>query len=146
MTDDELLTAFENLALPLEQWTHRAHVRLAYLYLQNAAFDDALEKLRRGIKAFNARHDIPNTPISGYNETTTHAFLHLIQSTMRAYGQVFPASDSQSFCDIHPQLMCKHVLRFFYSSARRMDPLAKTQFMEPDLTPLPEVKLCDQRE
>jgi len=26
MTDDEYLRAFEQLTLPFEQWTHRAHV------------------------------------------------------------------------------------------------------------------------
>lgn len=31
MTDEELLAAFENCSLPHSEWTHRAHVRVAYL-------------------------------------------------------------------------------------------------------------------
>ncbi len=58
---------------------------------------------------------------------------------MSAYGQTFPTPDAESFCDTHPQLQTRHVLRLFYSPERRMHPLAKTQFVEPDLAPLPKI-------
>jgi hypothetical protein len=35
--------------------------------------------------------------------------------------------------------MTRHALRLFYSLQRRMHPLAKTQFVEPDLAPLPRI-------
>ena len=31
MDDTELLRHFETLTLPFDQWTHRAHVRVAFL-------------------------------------------------------------------------------------------------------------------
>jgi hypothetical protein len=93
--------------------------------------------MRAGVKAFNVRHHVLESPTRGYNETTTHAFLHLIAATMQAYDAVFPTSDSDSFCDTHPQLMTKHDLRLFYSPQRRMHRLAKTRLVEPDLAPLP---------
>src|SRR5579864_4544280 len=86
MTDDAFLAAFEDLTLPFEQWTHRAHVKVSYCYLKRHSFEEALNKMRAGIKAFNARHNVPEGPTSGYDETTTHAFLHLIAATMQAYG------------------------------------------------------------
>jgi hypothetical protein len=137
MTDDAFLAAFEDLTLPFDLWTHRAHVTVAYLYLQRHPFEVALSKMRSGVKAFNARHHVPEGATSGYNETTTHAFLHLIAATMQAYAATHPTTDADSFCDMHPQLMTKHALRLFYSPQRRMHPLAKTQFVEPDLAPLP---------
>lgn len=142
MTDQELLHALENLSLPFDQWTHRAHVKVAFTYLQRHAFSEALEKLRTSIKAYNAHHKVPESSTSGYNETTTHAFLHLIAATMRAYGQSHPTPDAESFCDTHPQLMTRHALRLFYSPKRRMHALAKTQFIEPDLAPLPKILDC----
>ena len=33
MTDKEFLAAFENCSLTRENWTHAAHVRMAWLYL-----------------------------------------------------------------------------------------------------------------
>ena len=73
----------------------------------------------------------------GYNETTTHAMMHLIAATMAAYGEAMPTPDADSFCDTHPHLLSKHILRLFYSPARRMHPDAKSRFIEPDLATLP---------
>ena len=141
MDDRELLAQFESLTLPFAQWTHRAHVKVAYLYLREQGnFEAALAKLRRGIQAYNAANNVPDTPTSGYNETTTHAFLRLIDATMRAYGDVIPTPTADVFCDAHPQLQHRHALRLFYSPERRMHPEAKTRFVEPDLAPLPVVK------
>ena len=138
MDDAEFLRQFESRTLPFAQWTHRAHVRVAFLYLRAHPFDQALVRMRSGVKAYNVANNVPESPTSGYNETTTHAFLHLIAATMQAYDGVFPADDSDAFCNAHPQLMTRHALRHFYSPQQRMHPLAKTQFVEPDLAPLPK--------
>jgi hypothetical protein len=139
MNDAEFLKAFESLTLPFDQWTHRAHVKTAFLYLSQHPFDESLAKLRSGIKAFNAHHNVPDGPTSGYNETTTVAFLHLIAATMAAYNGTIAAPDADAFCDTHPQLMTRHALRLFYSPQRRMHPDAKQKFIEPDLAPLPRI-------
>jgi hypothetical protein len=138
MDDAELQSKFEDLSLPFDQWTHRAHLRIAYCYLRQHPFAVALERIRAGIKAYNAANKVPESPTSGYNETTTVAFVRLVDATMRAYGDVMPTADSQAFCEMHPQLSHKHILRLFYSPQRRMHPQAKTRFIEPDLTALPD--------
>jgi len=58
MTEDELLRRFEDLTLPLAQWTHRAHVQVAYAYLSAHPFDEALDRMRRGIRAYNAANHV----------------------------------------------------------------------------------------
>src|SRR5439155_21141806 len=131
MDDAELVRQFENLTLPFSQWTHRAHVKVAYTYLKRHCFDEALTKMRAGVKTYNGHNKVPESPTSGYNETTTHAFLHLSAATMRAYGEPFATPDADRFCDTHPQMMTRHSLRLFYSPQRRMDPRAKTEFIEP---------------
>src|SRR5690242_9116586 len=130
MDDAELLRSFEDCTLPFAQWTHRCHVKVAYLYLRQLSFDQALARVRAGIRKYNAANQVPEGPTSGYNETTTHAMLHLIAAVMRAYDGTFPTDSADAFCDAHPQLMTRHVLRLFYSPQRRMHPLAKTQFIE----------------
>ena len=139
MIDDELLAQFESCTLPFEQWTHRAHVKIAFLYLRKSSFEVALRKLRQGIQAYNKANSVADGPKQGYNETTTHAMLQLIRTTSLAYGEEFPTPDADSFCETHPQLMNKHVLRLFYSPERRMHPEAKTRFVEPDLSTLPQM-------
>ncbi len=140
MTDDELLSAFESCTLPFAEWTHRAHVRVAYTYLRRHSFDDALAKLGTHIQRYNAHNKVEESPTSGYNETTTHAFTHLIAAVMRAYEKTHPVATADEFCDMHPQLMTKHILRLFYSPQQRMHPDAKRQFIPPDLASLPTIK------
>jgi hypothetical protein len=138
--DEAFIAAFEARTLPFAHWTHRAHVKVGYLYLRaHRDFEAALAKLRRGIQAYNAANNVPESSTSGYNETTTHAFLRLIDATMRAYGDTFPTPTADAFCDAHPQLLTRHALRLFYSPQRRMHPDAKTRFVEPDLAPLPRL-------
>jgi hypothetical protein len=139
MDDAAFLKSFEDLSLPFGQWTHRAHVKVAFLYLRDHPFDEALVRMRRGIKAYNAANKVPEGPASGYNETTTRAFLHLIAATMAGYGEAMPTPTADAFCDTHPQLMTRNVLRLFYSPQQRMHPLAKSEFVEPDLAPLPRI-------
>jgi hypothetical protein len=71
--------------------------------------------------------------------------MQLIAATMRAYGRMLPTASADEFCDTHPQLMTRHVLRLFYSPRRRMEPRAKTKFMEPDLASLPRIKAVAKR-
>ncbi len=139
MDDVELVRQFEGLTLPIALWTYRAHVRVAYTYLQRHGFEEALQHMRKGVKKYNAANNVPNSPTSGYHETTTHAFLWLIHVTMQAYSESHPVSKADEFCDMHPQLMSKHILRLFYSPACRMMPEAKTRFVEPDLAALPRL-------
>src|SRR4051794_23254866 len=70
MPDDAFLTAFETQSLPFAEWTHRAHVKVAFLYLREFPLGAALDRVRAGIRAYNAAHAVPESPTSGYNETT----------------------------------------------------------------------------
>ncbi len=141
MDDSEFLRLFEARRLPHDQWTHRAHVKMAFLYLSKSPFDEALHRTRAAIKAYIAHHAVPESPIRGYRETTTRAFLHLVAATMHAYGAAIPCTDADSFCDAHPQLMTRHILRLFYSPERLGSPEAKVTFVEPDLAPLPRFEI-----
>jgi hypothetical protein len=122
MIDDEhFLQQFENRTFPLDQWHHRAHVKLAYLYAIRFGHDIAAQKLRAGIKAYNAANQIVDQPTSGYHETMTMAWLHIIFTTIQVYGSCATADD---FFDFHPQLGQKKILRLFYSPELFMSPAA----------------------
>lgn len=138
MKDSELQIQFENQTLPPELWRHRTHVRIAYIYARFLPYEEALSRLRNGIKSYNEKNKVKESPTTGYNETMTVAFLRLVKSAIDSYETVFPAEDSEEFCDTHPHLLAKTILRAFYSPERRRHPDAKTQFVEPDLSSLPE--------
>ncbi len=135
MTADELfLKQFEERTLPFAQWTHRAHLKVAYLYLTRMDFDAAAEKVCNGIRAYNAANNVPESPTSGYHQTTTMAWLHIMAATIAEYG---PMATADEFLESQPQLTQKKILRLFYSRERFMSPEAKTTFVAPDLAPLP---------
>ena len=63
MTDPDLLAAFESATVPCAQWDHRAHVRTAWLLLRNSAsLEDALTRMRDGLRKLNAAQGTPENP------------------------------------------------------------------------------------
>lgn len=134
VTDDQFMQAFESQAIPLEQWNHRAHMRVALIYLARHPFEEALYRVRTGIQAYNSAKGVEDTPTSGYHETITRAWLHILWAMLRQYG---PSSTADEFLDGHPELAQKTILRLFYSRERIMSAEAKRTFVEPDLAPLP---------
>ena len=134
MNDDEHLSRFEDQSLPREVWHHRAHLKVAYLYLTRFPFEEALRKMRAGVKAYNAANGIADTPTGGYHETMTQAWLQLVHTTLCQFG---PADSADAFFDAQTQLNEKRVLRLFYSRDRMMSAEAKAAFLAPDLAPLP---------
>jgi hypothetical protein len=134
LADGRLLEQFESCTLPREQWVHRAHIRVAYLYLVRHPFDLAVEKMRSGIQRYNAAVGVVDGLHTGYHETITQAWMRLIAVTIREQGR---GKDSEDFCRQQPHLLQRTVLRLFYSRERIMSPAAKHNFVEADLTPLP---------
>lgn len=142
MNDDEFLAAFEDCSLPFEQWTHRAHVRVAYLYSSRHDLESAIDRMRAGIKAYNKATDTPEAIDRGYHETITQAFMRLVFTANLQSG---PHESSDAFCEAHPELLAKQALLTFYSRDRIMSWEAKQAFMEPDLMPL-QVSLVPRTE
>lgn len=132
--DAAFLEAFEARAIPHAEWNHRAHVRMAFLYLGRHPFEEALRRIRAGIQALNRVHRTPEELTRGYHETLTVAWARLVASAIAAHG---PYPNSNEFCDRNPHLLRRTLLRVFYSPGRIFTPEAKSGFVEPDLTPLP---------
>ncbi len=135
MTDDVLLRRFEAGELSKEEWHHREHVRLAYLYLLRFPYADALDRMSAGLKALNAVQQVPETLERGYHETLTQGWMRLMHCALCEHG---PAESSEAFLDQHTHLLARRALLFFYSRARLMSAEAKARWMEPDLAPLPK--------
>ncbi len=135
MNDEEHLRRFEDHSLPKEQWNHRAHLKVAYLYLNRFSQPEALERLRVGIQAYNAAQGIQDTPTGGYHETMTQVWLQLVYTALRQFG---PADNADEFFDAQTQLCDKRTPLLFYSRDLLMSPEAKRSFVAPDLAPLPQ--------
>lgn len=131
------LVRFERGDIPLDQWNHRAHVTIAYLYLRSRPFDAAVAAMRTGIQAYNRAKGLEPDPPElerGYHETLTLGWMRVLHTTMTVHG---PESDAAAFLDKHPYLLNRTLLRLFYSRPRIVSWEAKRHFVEPDLAPLP---------
>ena len=127
MSDEEFLAAFENGSLPFEQWTHPAHVRVAYLYASAHPMPEAVARMRSGIQSYNRAHDRPESVTQGYHETITAAFMMLVCA---AHCRTGPHGSADEFCRSHPELLDKSVLSAYFSSERLMTAEAKREFAE----------------
>lgn len=140
MTDAELIEAFEAAAIPPDQWKHETHVRVAWILVDRHGVQDAIERMREGIKRLNAANGVVDSLHSGYHETLTVAWLRVIDAIRISRGA---EASSKAFFDEHTQLHSKMMLRLFYSRDRIMSAEAKASFVEPDLTGLPVAERAD---
>lgn len=130
ITDDDraFLQSFEECSLGAKCWTHAAHVRMGWLVLEtSSSFEEALERIRSGIMRFNSTKNS-----IGYHETITVAFARLIDSR-RLTGETLEA-----FLARNPDLLDRNCLKQFYSKAILASEKARQNFIEPDITPLPQ--------
>lgn len=80
--DEDLLKSFEEATLPAEEFHHREHVRVAWLYLRRYDILAALERFSFGLKRFAAAHGRKNL----YHETVTWAYVFLINERIQSGG------------------------------------------------------------
>ncbi len=126
MNDIEFAAAFEDCSLPPEQFHHRDHIRLAWIYFHRygpAAGARIAESIRR-YAAHLGKSD-------KYHETMTQAWMRLVQHA---------AASSPSFdgmLDRCPWLLDKTYLHRFYSQDLLNSEQAKVSFVSEDRSSLP---------
>ncbi len=133
MTDDEFLHAFEACALTRADWTHEAHVRMAWLYARReTTLEQALARMRAGIPKLNASL---GTDPSLYHETVTCAFGTAV------YKRATAPTSGQTWTDFrvnHPELFDKSsplLHRHYAPETLKLD-AARLTFVPPDRAPL----------
>src|SRR5258707_8229350 len=75
LDDVALWEGFVGARLPPAEWTHRAHLRMAWMFLRQHPLDAAHLLFRVGIIKLNASHGLTETVTRGYHETLTRVWL-----------------------------------------------------------------------
>jgi hypothetical protein len=132
MDDAQLWEAFCGARLPASGWTHREHLRVAWMHLERYDLDDAHILMRVGIIRLNAFHGLVETPERGYHETLTRVWLSLVAAARRVDG----GADSASFLAAHASALGKDAPLQYYSRERLLSHEARARFVEPE-APLP---------
>lgn len=129
--DREFRRAFEAGAFAPADFSHRQHVRLAYVYLVDSDVDLALERMRAALVCFLSHHGIPATK---YHETLTRAWILAVHHFMHRTPE---ASSADDFIDRNPALLDSRIMLTHYSAGLLFSDGARAQFVEPDLDPIP---------
>jgi hypothetical protein len=130
----KVVEAFEHCTLPRAQWTHVAHLTIAFWYLVCYPLPEAAEKTRQGIQRYNESQGIRQTKDGGYHETITLFWIRLVRhylTTVTLEG--------------HLVILLNEMLRRYgrqlpfeyYSRYRLLSWEARQNWMEPDLKALP---------
>jgi len=133
-SDEDFLRAFENLSFPADQFHHREHLRVAWLYLQSSDATWASERMTAGIRRFANHHGATQK----YHHSLTLFWMRLVAVALieMPYGCTF-----EEFLATHPELSHKSLLDKYYSKELLQSPTAREGWVEPDLQPLPELRI-----
>jgi hypothetical protein len=127
MTDDELLSGFENSTIPNEAFHHEEHVRVAFLYLSRYPALEALGRFSTALVRFAAAHG--KTTL--YNETVTWAYILLIRERLARSGCKQTWSEFRSAnADLFDRN--QDILKKYYKPETLQSELAKQTFVFPD--------------
>jgi hypothetical protein len=130
MTDHEFLRQFEDTTLPDDAFPHRAHIRMAWLYVRREGAEGAVAPITEGIRRFATAKGAPGM----YHHTMTLVWLRLVAAALRKTPDV---SSFDVFWAAHPHLGDKRQPQRFYSEGTLWSPAARAGWIEPDLAPLP---------
>jgi hypothetical protein len=125
LSDLAFLSAVSSRTLPLEQFRHGDHLRLAWLKLHAYPFPAALDSVRTTIRAFAAHHG----KAAIYHETITTAWVALLAS-----------HDEPTFAEFlsaNECLLNAKLLERYWSPQALFSSNARESWVLPDRAPLP---------
>ena len=97
------------------------------------SLSEATDIIRVRIRQLNRANRVPETDVSGYHETLTLAFMHLVADAWIRD----PGVSSLDFCIRHAALCDSRVILRYYSRELLRSAEARAGFMRPDKRALP---------
>lgn len=131
---EELARRFTALELSRAAWTHEAHLLVGLWHVSRYGTNEALPRLRDGIRRLNVSNGIANTAAGGYHETITAAYVQLL-AQFDAHWQSLRIQWRGERLLRHP-LGARTALFTFYSRERLLSPAARAAWCDPDVVPL----------
>lgn len=130
-----LVERFERAELTTHEWDHTGHLAVATWYLLWYDDDEALSRVRNGIRQLNAVHEKIRPPKVGYHETLTRFYMRMIRDRLSRYTVALPLVRIANA--IGADLADRALPLEYYSEGRLFSAAARVGWIEPDLRPLP---------
>jgi adenylate kinase family enzyme len=132
---EDLGLRFEACAIPAREWTHAAHLVVGLWHVHRYGADEALVRLRNGIRRLNESHGAVNSGTGGYHETITSVYVELLAQFLAASGSDM-SLEMRAVALLASPLAAKDALLTFYSRERLMSSEARASWIDPDLAPV----------
>ena len=131
MTDEQFARAFERGEVTPAAFDHRAHVRVAWVYVREGpTFDAAIARMRDAIRRFAAAANAAQK----YHETITVLWMRLLAE---AAARV-PPCELAELLERCPELADKDLPLKYYSRELLFSEQARAAWIEPDQLPTPQ--------
>jgi len=131
--DKKFLEKFFSQQYSEEEWNHAAHIRLAFCCLKIWPHPKVAEVVKEGILALNKSHGIVESPMRGYHETLTQAWIRIVM----AAPDCQTATSFSGFMIKNKDLTNSSYILKYYSKEYLKSPQARQSFINPDKMPLP---------
>ncbi|MFC3812804.1 hypothetical protein [Lacihabitans lacunae] len=126
-----IVVGFINHTLPKEDWTHQAHVMVAFWFNTQYPFEEAFAKIKAKIMAYNEAIGGLNTDTAGYHETITWFWMKYTKNYLLANIDLTLDEVCQKFLESENSL--KELPLKYYSAELLASTKARKQRVEGDI-------------
>lgn len=125
MTDEQFTRAFERGEITPDRFDHRAHMRVAWVYLREAdSVDAAIPRMRDAIQRFAAAAGAAQK----YHETITVLWMRLLADARARVPEPCELAEVLTVC---PELADKDLPLKYYSRGRLFSDEARARWLPP---------------
>lgn len=129
--DQALQQQTESCDFPAADFNHRAHLRLAYVYLCEGDCDVATQRMKETLLGFLAHNGVDPAK---FHETLTRAWVLAVNHFMNKSGG---AGSADELIDRFPEMLDTQIMLTHYSAEVLFSEQARTAFLEPDIEAIP---------
>jgi len=130
--DKDFTNQVESCGFPVAEFSHRAHLRLAYVYLVENDIETSVELIRNALTRLLIHAGIE--PSAKYHQTLTEAWVLAVHHFMNHTDRSTSADD---FIDQHPEMLDSKIMMTHYSEEVLFSDEARQKFVQPDRDPIP---------
>lgn len=122
----------EACEFPVAEFDHRAHLRLAYVYLCSHNPDRAVERMRDAILGQLRQAGVD--PAGKYHQTMTEAWILAVHHFL---NKTECSESADDFISQNPMMLDPKIMLTHYSAELLFSEEAWRSFVEPNLDPIP---------
>ncbi len=130
--DRDFRKQLESCEFPLSDFSHRAHLRLAYVYLVENGTEKSVGLMQAAIHRLLAYNSLE--PAQKYHETITRAWIFAMHHFM---SSTVAANSADELIDRNPQMLDSRIMLSHYSPEVLFSDQARQSFLPPDREPIP---------